>query len=183
MRYLSLLAIAFVLQGEASAQRADPVSPAREPLSLREVAASAEHVPLCEKLELTVDLGATYDNPYDPDQVRLDAVFTAPSGKAISVPGFFLVPQRREIADGNETMTPAGAGQWKVRFAPTETGRYTWRLALADRTGQITGGEGAFAASPGKRPGFVRTSRVDPHYFAFDNGEGYFAVGHAGVTG
>jgi len=178
MRYLSLLTIAVLLQGEASARGAEKVPSARESLSIREVAASAERVPLYDKLELTVDLGATCDNPYDPDEVRLDAVFTAPSGKAIRVPGFYMVPQRREIADGNETMTPEGPGRWKVRFAPLETGRYYWQLALADRTGRITGGEGTFEAVPGESPGFVRTSRVDPHYFALDSGEGYFAIGH-----
>ncbi|MCY2991220.1 MAG: hypothetical protein NTY19_25610 [Planctomycetota bacterium] len=29
-----------------------------------------------------------------------------------------------------------------------------------------------FQALPADRPGFVRVSRADPHYFAFDNGQG-----------
>ena len=30
----------------------------------------------------------------------------------------------------------------------------------------------------GKSPGFVRTSKADPHYFAFDSGRGFFPIGH-----
>jgi len=41
----------------------------------------AKTVGLYEKLELHVDLKATYTNPFDPDQIDLWAEFTAPSGK------------------------------------------------------------------------------------------------------
>ena len=154
------------------------VSPMREKLEIRGVTPNAKSVGLYDKLELTVDLGATYDNPYDPDDVALDAAVTSPSGKQVHLPGFFLVEQRREVHDESEVMIPEGNGGWKVRFAPTEVGRYTYRLTLRDRTGDVSGGEGAFTAKRGKQKGFLRPSRVDPHYFAFDNGDGYLAIGH-----
>ncbi|MFQ6096123.1 MAG: DUF5060 domain-containing protein [Armatimonadota bacterium] len=150
----------------------------REPLAIRRVMPNAETVGLYERLELTVDLGATYDNPYDPEDVALDAVFTAPSGKQILLPGFFMVPQRREIRGGKEQMIPESDGLWKVRFTPTEMGEHRYRLTLRDRTGEVSGGEGTFVVEPSDRKGFVRPGRVDPHYFAFDNGDGYLAIGH-----
>lgn len=154
------------------------VKPMQEPLRIGSVRPSADRVPRYEKLELTVDLGATYSNPYDPDQVALDAEFTAPSGRKTTVPGFFMVEHRREVTDGHEVMVPEGSGTWKVRFAPSETGRYTWSLRLRDRSGEISGGEGAFTCVQGPSKGFIRVSRADPHYLAFDSGEGYFAIGH-----
>lgn len=154
------------------------VRPMREKLTIRTVTPNSTTVGLYQKLELTVDVAATYDNPYDPDDVALDAAFTAPSGKSISVPGFFMVKQRREVHEGHELMIPEGNGTWQVRFAPTETGRYTWRLTLRDRTGELSGGEGAFTAKRSRSQGFVRQSKADPHYFAFDSGQGYFAIGH-----
>ena len=154
------------------------VRPMRRPLKLKSVTSNATKLPCYERLQLDVDLGATYDNPYDPDQVALDAVFTAPSGKEIVVPGFFMVSFRRRVADGAEIMVPEDNGRWKVRFAPAETGRYRWQLRLRDRTGQVAGGQGTFEAVAAQGHGFVRTSRADPHYFAFDDGTGYFAVGH-----
>jgi hypothetical protein len=40
-------------------------------------------------LELTVDLEARYDNPYDAREVRLEGVFTGPDGSTWNVPGFW----------------------------------------------------------------------------------------------
>jgi len=57
------------------------------PLALKGVTASATQVGRYEKLELAADLTATYDNPYDPEDVALDAVFTAPSGSSLRCRG------------------------------------------------------------------------------------------------
>lgn len=154
------------------------VKPMSAPLAIRGVTPDAETVSRYERLELTVDLGATFDNPYDPDDVALDAVFTAPSGREITAPGFFMVPHRRTVQDGMELMIPEGPGVWKVRFAPMEVGRHTWRLTARDRSGETSGGEGAFEAAEGDGKGFIRVSEADRRYFAFGNGEGYFAIGH-----
>jgi hypothetical protein len=164
--------------GDMPAEFPGEVRPMHERLAIRGAKANALAVPVYDRLELAVDLGATYDNPYDPDEVALDARFTSPSGERITVPGFFMLDYRREIREGNELMIPAGGSGWRVRFTPTEVGTYTWQLSLRDRTGQVTGGEGSFKATKPRSKGFVRTSKIDPHYLAFDNGEGYFAIGH-----
>ena len=70
------------------------ITPMRAALRIGKVASSASQVPQYGQLELVVDLGATYENPFDPDEVRLDADFTSPSGKAHRVPGFFMVDCR-----------------------------------------------------------------------------------------
>ena len=99
-----------------------------KPLKIGPVTSSADQVSRYEKLELTVELDATYENPFDPAEVRLDAIFTSPSGQEQIVPGFFLVEHRREVHTGSEVLLPEGHGAWKIRFAPRETGRYSWRL-------------------------------------------------------
>lgn len=154
------------------------VKPARQPLAVGKVTPSAISLPRYGKLELAVDLTATYDNPYDPDDVALDATFTSPSGKKLSVPGFFMVAHLRQVRDGNEIMSPQGNGSWRVRFTPSEIGTYQYALRLKDHSGQITGGSGSFRCVAGKDKGFLRTSKADPHYLAFDNGSGFFAIGH-----
>lgn len=154
------------------------VKPMSAPLEIGNVMANAQTLACYDKLELTVDLSATYDNPYDPEDVALDAVFATPSGKKITVPGFFMVPHRRIVESGVEVMVPEGTGTWKVRFAPMEAGLYTWYLTVRDRSGTVRGGEGTFRAIPGESQGFVRVSDQDPHYLAFDNGAGYFPIGH-----
>ncbi len=156
----------------------EQIEPAREPLAIRSVTPQSARVPRYARLELEVDLGATYDNPFDSDEVALDALITTPSGRRLVVPGFFSVEHRRELVDGVEVFIPQPQRGWRVRFTPREVGRYRWQLRVRDRGGEILGGEGALECVPSDSPGFIRTSKVDPHSLAFDNGHGYFAIGH-----
>lgn len=154
------------------------ITPSAQPLAIRKVTASGTTVAQYGKVELTVELGATYSNPFDPDEVALNAEFTAPSGKRLVVPGFFMIEHQRQVNDKHEVMIPQGNGWWKVRFTPTELGTYSYLLRLKDGSGEISGGKGALRCVAGKSKGFIRTSRADPHYLAFDDGSGYFAIGH-----
>ena len=164
--------------GDLPATFPGEIKPMRRPLAIGRVEPSAAQVPQYGKLELKVEVAASYDNPFDPDQVRLDADFTSPSGKHVNVPGFFMVDFRRQVLPQAELLAPNDSGSWKIRFTPREIGRYSWRLTLADHSGKTSGGQGEFVATAAATPGFVRRSTVDPHYLAYDNGQGYFAIGH-----
>jgi len=154
------------------------IAASREPLALRGATAGIRKTLRYGKFELAVDLSATYDNPFDPDDVALDARFTAPSGRTIDLPGFYMVDFERRVIDAGELLEPTGKQGWRVRFTPAEVGTYQYELTLRDRTGTVRGAADAFEAVASELKGFVRTSKVDPHYFVFDNGEGYFPIGH-----
>jgi len=155
-----------------------PAVARHEPLALS--AAAPQEVALYGKCEIDVALNGTWDNPYDPDDVALDATVTTASGKTYVQPGFFMVPQRCEREGVEDIVLPAGDGQWKVRLAATEPGPMRVTLAARDRSGrkvfelpraiQVTGDKRA--------KGFVRVSKVDPHYLAHDSGEGFVPIGH-----
>lgn len=155
-----------------------PVVTCRAPLALSGQA--APDVPLYGKCEIDVALAGTWDNPYDPDQIALDATVTTASGRSYTMPGFFMVPQRRERVGTEDLMLPEGEGLWKVRLAATETGPMRVTLTARDRSGIRT-----FALptpihvrADTKAKGFVRVSQADAHYLAFDSGEGYVPIGH-----
>ena len=71
-----------------------PPLTARAPLALVAVTPSAASVGRGQRFTLAVALTATYDNPFDPDQIDLSATFTAPNGRALTVPGFYSQPYR-----------------------------------------------------------------------------------------
>src|ERR1041384_8084740 len=56
---------------------------------IKQITASADKLGTYEKFELTIDLDATFKNPYDPDEISLDGQFTSPSGQKITLPGFY----------------------------------------------------------------------------------------------
>jgi len=154
------------------------VKPRREKLEIAGVTPANDTVVQYGKLELNVDLKATWDNPYDPDEVTLDALISTASGRELKQPGFFLVDQKREVRDGAETMVPVGNGRWVVRLAATEVGPLRCRLVAKDRSGTVTKDVGPFTVQAGPSKGFLRQSRQDPHYLQFDSGAGFVPIGH-----
>lgn len=155
-----------------------PVVTGNAPLSLS--AQAPGQVPLYGTCEIDVTLAGTWDNPYDPDDVTLDATVTTASGKTYVQPGFFMVPQHCEPEGIEDIVLPSGDGQWKVRLAATEPGPMRVTFTARDRSGK-TAFElpHSIQVTVDKRAkGFVRVSKVDPHYLAHDSGAGFVPIGH-----
>jgi hypothetical protein len=119
-------------------------------------------VGLYEKLELRIDLEATYENPYDPAQIDLQAEFTAPSGRKWPIWGFY---------------NPSGWSRlWMVRFAPTEKGTWSYVVKVTDREGSAQGRSGTFTVTDSPHHGFVRIA-PNQRYLKYDDGTSFYGVG------
>lgn len=68
--------------------------------------------------------GPTAHNPFDPDELALDATFAGPGGRRTTVPVFWYQDFSRRLVDGREVLTPRGNAEWHVRFTPTQAGEY-----------------------------------------------------------
>ncbi len=140
---------------------------------------------LCSRDQMAVfvtralGLGWPYDNPFDPAQVDLVAEFRTPSGAVILVPGFYHTPYERSRGQwGEEVLTRAGPGLFRVRFSPNEDpGVYTYRVVTSDPRGTRELGSGSFTVTESPHPGFIRRSARAPRYFEFDSGAPYFPIG------
>lgn len=146
-------------------------------LELRSVKPSAKQVGLTEPMEFDLDLSATFDNPFDPEDLDVTASITIPSGRTLRVPGFFYQAYERYERRGKERLTRVGEPMWKVRFAPMEAGNHTCVVTVRDRTREVKSKPVEFACVGGGGRGFVRKSPKTPYYLQFDNGEPYFAIG------
>jgi len=117
-----------------------------------------------EKFELVLSLkNVRFDNPYDPADVELFALFTPPSGQTIKINGFF---------DNYK-----GVNQWKIRFSPRELGEYKYKIYIND--GSETGESqiSAFRAVESEHHGWIKPSVKNSHYFTYDDGTSYYGVG------
>jgi len=135
-----------------------------------DVRLSAASVSCFEKLEVTFRLAASYANPYDPDDIRVDATITFPEGSAVTVPAFYSEPFRPDRGVAQMMLwvpcESAGTPCWKVRFAPPLPGEYSLSLVATQRDGRrATYGPLRFVATPSAHPGFVQVSRDNPRYF------------------
>jgi len=128
-------------------------------LSVRKVSRT---VGLYEKFELRIDLKATYDNPFDPDQIDLHAEFTSPSGKKQNIWGFY---------------NPTSWGSlWMIRFSPTEKGKWSYLVKVTDSQGTAQNRAGSFEAVDSSHHGFIKIA-PNQRYLKFDDGATFYGVG------
>ena len=133
-----------------------------EPPSILSVRADGTTVGLYEKLELRIDLRATYTNPFDPDEIDLYAEFTAPSGKKWNIWGFY---------------NPSSwASLWMVRFSPTETGTWQYVVKVTDSQGTARSKADTFSAEDSPHHGFIRIA-PNQRYLRYDDGTSFYGVG------
>jgi hypothetical protein len=141
-------------------------SPAGPPPSLGSVTADRDTPGRYERIELAVPVTATYENAYNSRQVALGAVFQAPSGAAWEIPGFW---------DGRDA--------WRVRFTPSETGTWRYRIQLRDQVGTAESAEGSFSVGDSDRHGWLqvaswRDPALSARYLAYHDGTPFYGVGH-----
>lgn len=174
---VDLLGIA-VFFAVAQAAVAQPKISDDQPLDIGSVIAIASTVPRFGKAEFKIDLHGTYSNAFDPDEIDVSGKCTGPDGISVSVPAFFVQDYAREIQDNNEHLTPSGAAGWRLRFAPTQIGRYSITVTARDRSGKTVSSRPiTLNCSASSDSGFIRRSPRDFRYFEFDNTKPYFPIG------
>jgi len=148
-----------------------------EKLELRAALPNHHTLPRYETLELKLDLAASYENPFDPDQINVHALFTSPTGKQVQVNGFLDQPFTRKLENGSEKIEPAGEPFWRIWFTPDAVGQWTYKVSARDRSGTASLPEAHFEVTPSQKPGFIRRPALNPRSFAWDNGRPYFPIG------
>jgi len=164
-----------------------PLELPREPLRVLNLRENAPEVGRYERFELTFDINRHITNPFDPDQIKIDATFLDPKGKPIAIPAFYYQDHVRRIKNNREELVPVGPGTWKVRFAPVAEGPHAYYLTVQyagerqkgrPEPERLVTGRRSFVCTPSKSKGFIRVCKKDPNYFAFDNGEWFYPIGH-----
>jgi len=144
------------------------------PIAIRAVRPDRPAASIYERVTLDVDLQATYDNPFDADDIRLDCAVAAPSRKTWTVPGFLYQRFTRRLDGDKEVVEPGGEPRWQVRLSFTEPGTHHLRVTATDRTGTAMSEPLRIEALPADAPGMIRR---EGRYFVTDRGESYFPVG------
>jgi len=149
----------------------------RGKLAIKGIRVNQDPVARYARFELTLDINATYTNPFDPDEIDVSARFVSPHGKSYLVPGFLYHDFTRALEGGKERLKPVGRPVWKVRFAADRPGRWRYTISARDRTGKVESSSRTFRVAPHANPGFIRRSEGSRYYLRFDSGDSYFPVG------
>ncbi len=123
------------------------------------IIAPAADVPKWSTVEISLNASEHYTNPYAGGPT-LKAMFAGPGGVTKTVNGFW-----------------DGGNSFKIRFAPTAVGPWSYRVNSSDagmngKTGSVT----CIAPRP-DRHGFLRVDAKYPYSFVWDDGTRYFMWG------
>ena len=120
-----------------------------------------DSVGLYEKFEVSLELKCDFVNPFDPDEIDIQAEFISPSGKKWKINGFY-----------DFSMSTL----WKVRFSPDETGKWNYTVTIRDKNGTVTSDPQSFLAVSSKRNGPVQVAS-NKRYLSHSNGKDFYGVG------
>jgi len=140
----------------------------------------SSEVPRWQKIEGRIDWPKKYGNPYDPGEVSVDVLVTAPDGKTFVQPAFWMEdftwrPMGRNR--GGEWFYPRGQPTWTVRLTPTLPGVYQTRVRVKDRDGVAESRVTTFRCLDAPGHGFLRVAKNDPRFLTFEDGTPFFAIG------
>ncbi|MBC8107803.1 MAG: DUF5060 domain-containing protein [Anaerolineae bacterium] len=134
-----------------------------------------------QRAQWKILLPRDYANPFDPDEIAVDARFVGPDGRELVVPAFWFIPGRIESEPTTRVATDEQLRQasFTVRFVPPVPGAWSMMVKVRDTERTQRSAPIFFEvkpAPPGSR-GFVRRSPKTSHYFQFHSGEPFFMIG------
>jgi len=130
-----------------------------------------------QRLEISLNLQAVYDNPYDPREVAVEVEFRRRGGPSRRHPAFWFEGYERRPSGVGEQYRPTGERTWRGRIVAHSRGHWEYRIVARDRTGQARSQWRAFECTAGPNPGFVRVDGRDRHFLAFGDGSPYRPLG------
>jgi len=114
-----------------------------------------------EKFEISLELKCEFVNPFDPDDIDIQALFTSPSGKKWKIPGFYYFSR---------------STLWKVRFSPNEPGKWDYSVTIRDKNGEVISNAKSFVAIKSSKKGPIQVAS-NKRYLQHSDGSQFFGVG------
>lgn len=122
---------------------------------------SMDTVGLYDKFEAGFNMKAEFVNPFNPDEIDINAIFIAPSGKQWSINGFY------DYSFGTV---------WKIRFSPNEEGLWKYNINVTDKNGKTSINPRYFQVSKSAYNGPLRIAS-NHRYLEHADGTGFYGVG------
>ena len=130
--------------------------------AITNISAKNPTIALYDPFIVNATVKCSYKDPYNPDEIELNAHFIDPDGREIIMPGFFLGKR----------------GKAEVRYTPVKKGEYSYYLEVKHRGVLQVSDFFSFKVKNSRNDGFVRKSRNNDRYLVFDSGKSFFGLGH-----
>ncbi len=135
------------------------------------------------KYEIRFSLNLDYQNPFDPEDITVNGIFTYPDGREACVPAFYIEEMEYNKADTTlmtyykNNYTDLEKSYWCVRFSGDTEGDYTFKLqAITSDGSEYYTDTQNFSLLYSTNDGFIEISKISPEYF-IDSSDGSLFYG------
>lgn len=149
----------------------------REALSVRTIRPIQTEVIQYEPTDFDIGLKATFDNPFDSNDVSVQVQIQEPDGKSFTIPAYFDMECERALKAGKEVITKRGKGRWRAKVSFRKLGKHRVGATVKDRSGSSLTDECEVNVKPATKSGFASVSEKDRRFFQTSEGKSFFPLG------
>ncbi|MEJ2568247.1 MAG: DUF5060 domain-containing protein, partial [candidate division WOR-3 bacterium] len=117
-----------------------------------------------ETLYIDIGLNEKVENPYDPEEIKVDAIIRTPDGNIITLPCFF----KNDLPDKSN---------WEARFTAMQTGTHSFHIRTVSQKDTTNSEEFYVSVKESDNDGFLRVNDKSFYTFVFDSGKRFRGVG------
>ncbi len=128
------------------------------------VTPSSQQINKFSILYLEINLTQPFSNPFDPDDIRVDAIILAPNSDSLILPCFYK--------SGS-----AANSVWEARFTPRWAGTYSYRIQSISRSDTAVSQTYQLMVREADTDGFLRLNLGSNYSLLFDSGKRFRGVG------
>ena len=125
---------------------------------------STDILALYDKITMNIDLKRPFINPFDKDDIKVDALLFTPQKNILTLPCFYT--------EGDSTES-----QWQARFTPVETGKYTYVIRAISKVDTLLTSENDFTVTESDKNGFLQINPDSYYTFKYSSGKTFRGVG------
>jgi hypothetical protein len=115
-------------------------------------------------LYIDIDLSHSFEDPYDPEEIQVDAIINTPDGDTLTLPCFYKY--------GN-----SGKSAWEARFTAMQTGTHSYHIRTVSNHGTFNSKEFYVSVKESDNDGFLRLDKNSLYNFVFDSGKRFRGIG------
>jgi len=138
---------------------------------------TAAHAVAGQRWQLRVRPSPYPENPFDPEQFRLDLTVTEPDGTQRIFAGFHDQDMEREDRGDGEIFRAVGTPHFSVRFRPRVPGPHQLSLTMMSASGKSVRALPDLVVSGAATDPILRPDAGDPRFFSA-NGQWVWPLGH-----
>jgi hypothetical protein len=128
------------------------------------VVPSSNQIEKFETLYIDIKLSQPFANPYNPEDIKVDAIITTPEGDKLILPCFYQT--------GSSDMS-----QWEARFTAMQTGTHSYHIKSTSSQDTLISKTYQIEVKESGRNGFLRLNPHSKYSFLFDSGKRFRGVG------